>query len=44
MFLFFVMEKQIDYLRKLTDDFGIVQFANDNNPDIKTGYTIVILL
>ena len=34
------MEKQIDYLRKLTDDFGIVQFANDNNPDIKTGYTI----
>jgi hypothetical protein len=34
------MEKQIDYLRKLTDDFGMVQFSKRNNPDIKSGYTI----
>ncbi len=34
------MDKQINYLRKLTDDFGIIQFSNKDNPDIKTGYTI----
>jgi hypothetical protein len=34
------MEKQIAYLRKMTDDFGIVQFSKGNIPDIRTGYTI----
>lgn len=34
------MKKQIDYLRKLTDDFGIIQFSNKSNPDIKSGYAI----
>ncbi len=34
------MEKQIEYLRKMTDDFGMVQFSNKDKPDIKSGYTI----
>lgn len=34
------MEKQIDYLKKMTDDFGIIQFSNKNQPDIKSGYTL----
>ena len=29
-----------NHLKKLTTDFGIVQFAKINIPDIKTGYTI----
>jgi len=37
---FAYMRKQIDYLRKMTDDFGIVQFSDGNNPEIKSGYTI----
>jgi len=34
------MKKQIDYLRKITDDFGVIQFSNDGNPDVKSGYTL----
>lgn len=34
------MEKQINYLKKITDDFGIIQFSKNDNPEVKTGYTI----
>lgn len=30
----------IKYLMKLTDDFGIIQFANQSTPDISSGYTL----
>ncbi len=30
----------IDHVKKLTTQFGIIQFAKINNPDISTGYTI----
>ena len=31
---------KIDYLQKLTDDFGILQFASMSNPDPDWGYTV----
>ena len=31
---------KIDYLQKLTDDFGILQFASMSNPDPGWGYTV----
>ncbi len=30
----------VSHLRKLTDDFGIVQFANYTRPDVNSGYTL----
>ncbi len=30
----------IKHLMRLTDDFGIIQFANQSNPDAKSGYTL----
>ncbi len=30
----------VSHLRKLTDDFGIVQFANYAHPDVNSGYTL----
>ena len=30
----------IKHLKKLTDNFGIIQFANQNMPDINSGYTL----
>ena len=34
------MEEQLEYLRKITDDFGIIQFSNKNKPNIKSEYTL----
>ena len=30
----------IKHLMKLTDNFGIIQFANQSNPDVQSGYTL----
>ena len=30
---------KLDHLRKLTDDFGMIQFAEHSKPDINSGYT-----
>lgn len=30
----------VSHLLKLTDDFGIIQFANQSTPDIESGYTL----
>lgn len=30
----------LDYVKKLTTDFGIIQFSRLNNPDIDSGYTL----
>ncbi len=30
----------ISHLMKLTDDFGIIQFANQSTPDLESGYTL----
>lgn len=32
--------RKLDHLFTLTDDFGIIQFANLNEPDISSGYTL----
>ena len=34
------MKKQVEYLKKLTDNFGIIQFSNEENPNIQSGYTL----
>ena len=31
---------KLDHLKKMTTDFGIVQFSKVNQPDISTGYTL----
>ncbi|MBW2974089.1 glycosyltransferase [Candidatus Woesearchaeota archaeon] len=31
---------KLSHLIKLTDDFGMIQFANINHPDISSGYTL----
>ena len=33
-------EIKFDYINKLTDDFGIIQFANHVTPDKSSGYTL----
>ena len=33
-------EINISHLEKLTDDFGVIQFAKQGNPDISSGYTL----
>jgi len=33
-------EIKFDYINKLTDDFGIIQFANHVTPDPNSGYTL----
>src|SRR4029077_355280 len=30
----------LEYIRKLTTRFGIIQFANLNHPDLTSGYTL----
>jgi glycosyltransferase involved in cell wall biosynthesis len=30
----------LDYIQKMTTDFGIIQFAKINQPDIESGYTL----
>lgn len=30
----------LDHLKKMTTDIGIIQFSNINHPDIKSGYTL----
>ncbi|MFH1052911.1 MAG: glycosyltransferase [Candidatus Woesearchaeota archaeon] len=31
---------KLNHLQKMTDDFGLIQFANYSYPDIKSGYTL----
>ncbi|MBU3924195.1 MAG: glycosyltransferase [Nanoarchaeota archaeon] len=33
-------EIKLDHLKKMTDDFGMIQFCNHSDPDKKSGYTI----
>jgi glycosyltransferase involved in cell wall biosynthesis len=33
-------EINLDHLKKLTNDFGMIQFSKINQPDIKSGYTL----
>jgi glycosyltransferase involved in cell wall biosynthesis len=33
-------EIKLDHLINMTDDFGMIQFANNTTPDINSGYTI----
>jgi len=36
----YMLPIKIDHLKKLTDDFGVLQFASLHNPDPKWGYTL----
>ncbi|HEY4512931.1 MAG TPA: glycosyltransferase family 4 protein [Candidatus Paceibacterota bacterium] len=36
----YMLPIKIEHLKKLTDDFGILQFASMNNPDPAWGYTV----
>ncbi|MEO5634974.1 MAG: glycosyltransferase [Candidatus Paceibacterota bacterium] len=36
----YLLPIKIDHLKKLTDDFGVFQFANLHRPDPKWGYTL----
>jgi glycosyltransferase involved in cell wall biosynthesis len=37
---FKVPELKMDHIKKMTTDFGIIQFARVNTPDINSGYTL----
>jgi glycosyltransferase involved in cell wall biosynthesis len=35
-----IPEMNFDHIRKMTTDFGLIQFSQLNQPDIKSGYTL----
>ena len=35
-----IPEINLDHIKKMTTDFGMIQFAKINHPDIETGYTL----